>query len=128
MLKHLAYVVLFVEDLERALAFYTEKIGLAVRHRDKGYAEIAVDGPKFALLERWRLPALVGEAESKLPQRGAHEGEVAFLVQDVNAVYAQLVARGVDFVALPEDRRWGQRTAYFRDPDGHLIEIATNLR
>ena len=128
MLRHLAYVILFVEDLERSLAFYKDILGMTVRHRAEGYAELAVEGPKFALLERWRLPALVGESESGLPPPGTHEGEVAFLVQDVDEVYARLRSRGVAFVSAPEDRPWGQRTAYFRDPDGHLIELAMNLR
>ena len=128
MLRHLAYVILFVEDLERSLAFYTDILGMTVRHRADGYAELAVEGPKFALLERWRLPALVGEPESGPPPPGTHEGEVAFLVQDVDEVYARLRSRGVAFVSAPEDRPWRQRTAYFRDPDGHLIELAMNLR
>jgi lactoylglutathione lyase len=127
MLRHLAYVIHFVEDLERSLAFYTDILEMTVRHRAEGYAELAVEGPKFALLERWRLPALVGESESGLPPPGTHEGEVAFLVQDVDEVYARLCGRGVAFVCAPEDRPWGQRTAYFRDPDGHLIELAMNL-
>ena len=128
MLRHLAYVVLFVEDLERSLAFYTETLGMVVRHRAEGYAELDVEGPKFALLQRWRLPALVGEAESGVPPPGTHEGEVAFLVENVDEVYARLHSQGVAFVSAPVDRPYGQRTAYFRDPDGHLIELAMNLR
>lgn len=128
MLRHLAYVVLFVQDLERSLAFYTQRLGMAVRHRAEGYVELAVEGPKFALLERWRLPALVGEAESGPPPPRTHEGEVAFLVENVDEVYARLRSLGVAFVCAPEDRPWGQRTAYCQDPDGHLIELAQNLR
>lgn len=82
---------------------------------------------QFALLARWRVPGLVGEAHAARPAPGAHEGEVAFLVEDVDRVYRELVGRGVSFVCAPEDRPWGQRTAYFHDPEGHLIEIATNL-
>jgi len=127
MLRHLAYVILFVEDFERAIAFYTEVLGIPVRHRADGYVELDVEGPKFALLARWRLPALVGISESGSPSPGTHEGEVAFLVEDVDAMYARLCSRGVVFVGPPEDRPYGQRTAYFRDPDGHLIELAMNL-
>lgn len=127
MLRHLAYVILFVEDFERAVAFYTEVLGMPVRHRADGYVELGVEGPKFALLARWRLPALVGTSESGSPPPGTHEGEVAFLVEDVDAMYARLRSQGVVFVCPPEDRPYGQRTAYFRDPDGHLIELAMNL-
>src|SRR3990172_9234070 len=67
-LRDLHYVVLFVEDLERSLGFYRNTLGLEVRHRAEGYAELAVNGPKFALLERWRVPALVGNAEALRPR------------------------------------------------------------
>lgn len=127
MLRHLGYVVLFVENLERSLAFYTQRLGLPVRHRAEGYVELAVEGPKFGLLERWRLPALVGEAESGTPPSGTHESEVAFLVDNIDEVYARLCALGVAFLRAPEDRPWGQRTAYLKDPDGYLIELAQNL-
>lgn len=127
MLRDLRYVILFVDDLERSVEFYRDTLALEVRHRVEGYAELAVDGPRFALLERWRVPELVGTGEALKPPAGAHEAEVAFLVDDVDAVYATLRAHGVDFVCAPTDRAWRQRTAYFKDPDGHLIEIAQNL-
>ena len=127
-LRDLRYVILFVEDLERSLEFYVRKVGLEVRHRAEGYAELAVDGPKRALLERWRVAEIVGSGEAQRPAPGAHEGEVAFVVDDVDAVYGELRARGVAFVCPPTDRPWSQRTAYFKDPDGHLLEIAQELR
>ena len=124
---HLGYAILFVEDFDRAVGFYVDKVGLPVRHRAEGYVEFAVEGSKFALLARRRVSALVGETHAGIRPRGAHEGEVAFLVEDVDRVYRELAARGVPFVCAPQNRPWGQRIAYFDDPDGHLIEIATNL-
>jgi catechol 2,3-dioxygenase-like lactoylglutathione lyase family enzyme len=120
-------VVLFVDDLDRALAFYVDKVGLPVRFKDKGYAELAVAGCKFSLLARARLPELIGAAHTGRPPAGAHEAGVTLLVEDVDRVHRELSGRGVTFLASPQDRAWGQRTAYFQDPEGHLIEIATNL-
>ncbi len=102
-LRDLRYVILFVEDLERSLEFYLRKVGLEVRYRAEGYAELAVDGPKLALLERWRISEIVGSGEAQRPAPGAHEGEVAFVVEDVDAVYGELRARGVAF-RLPAHR------------------------
>ena len=127
MFCYLGYVVLFVEDLDRALTFYVDKVGLPLRFQDKGYAELAVEGSKFALLARSRVAELTGDAHTGHPAPGAHEGSVTLLVEDVNRVHRELAARGVDFLGGPKDRPWGQRTACFHDPDGHLIEIATNL-
>lgn len=127
MFCYLGYVVLFVEDLDRALAFYRDKVGLTVRFQDKGYAELAVAGSKFALLARSRLPELVGAAHAGRPAAGAHEAGVTFLVEDVDRVHRDLNGRGVSFLGAPQNRPWGQRTAYFQDSEGHLIELATNL-
>jgi len=46
-------------------------------------------------------------------------------VDDVDALYEKLVARGVEFLNGPMDRPWGPRTAAFADPAGHMWEIAS---
>jgi|SRR5579884_1100453 len=49
-------------------------------------------------------------------------------VENVDAAYAQLQAKGVRFVTAPQDHaEWGIRTAHFRDPDGNLLEIYSPL-
>ena len=127
MLWYLGYVVLFVEDFDRSVAFYAERVGLPVRLRAEGYAEFAVEGAKFALLGRSRVAELTGDAHAARPAPGAHEGAVTVLVEDVDRVHRELSGRGVPFLGAPQDRPWGQRSVFFHDPEGHLIEIATNL-
>ena len=127
MFCYLGYVVLFVEDLDRTLSFYVDKVGLPVRFKDEGYAELAVEGTKFALLARSRVPGLVGQAHAGRPAPGAHESAVTFLVEDVDRAHREMCGRGVTFLGSPQDRPWGQRAVYFQDPEGHLIEVATNL-
>jgi lactoylglutathione lyase len=45
-------------------------------------------------------------------------------VDDVDAMCAELTARGVELLNGPMDRPWGIRTASFVDPGGHIWEIA----
>ena len=45
-------------------------------------------------------------------------------VDDVDAMCEELKKRGVDLLNGPLDRPWGIRTASFRDPGGHIWEIA----
>ena len=45
-------------------------------------------------------------------------------VDDVDATCAELAERGVELLNGPMDRPWGVRTASFRDPGGHIWEIA----
>jgi len=44
-------------------------------------------------------------------------------VDDVDAEYAALTAKGLKFIKPPVDQPWGRRTAYFADPEGNLWEL-----
>lgn len=44
-------------------------------------------------------------------------------VDEVDKIYAELKAKGVQWIKEPTTQPWGQRTAYFTDPDGHIWEI-----
>jgi hypothetical protein len=51
------------------------------KFRDCGYAEFVTEGTKFGLFERAKLPELIG----RVARAGGPGGEVAFLVEDVDA-------------------------------------------
>ena len=50
--------------------------------------------------------------------------QLTITVDDVDALCADLTARGVELLNGPIDRPWGIRTASFMDPAGHIWEIA----
>ena len=127
MLWYLGYVVLFAEDFDGLTDYYSKKVGLPVRLRADGYAEFAIEGAKFALLSRSRAVELIGDTLGGRPTSGSDACAVTILVEDVDRVYRDLSGRGVSFIGSPKDRPWGQRSVYFRDPEGHVVEIATNL-
>ena len=121
------YVVVIVEDLDRALAFYTGVLGLELGHRSGKFAQLATGATRIALFERSAMATVLGTALEP-PDRRAPAFELGFKVPDVDAAYAELVALGAEASVSPTDRPWGQRTAYVRDPDGHLIELAEDRR
>jgi lactoylglutathione lyase len=120
--ERLGYAILFVSDLERSIAFYRDTIGLPLRHQVEQYAEFGTLGAKFALFARSGLPGLIGRQapEARVPWP---QGEVAFLCEDVDDEHARLAAAGVEVLAPPTDRPWGERTLHVADPDGNVVEL-----
>ena len=121
------YIILIVEDLERALQFYTGVLGLRLGHRSGDYAQLDTGATRLALYTRNAMARTLSMSLNA-PAVDAPGFEIGFKVADVNAAFSELVAHGAPAVVPPTDRFWGQRTAYVRDPDGHLIELAQDLR
>jgi lactoylglutathione lyase len=75
------------------------------------------------LLAATEAPSLVAPATVGGPDAGARF-QFTLGVDDVDATCAMLEQRGVEILNGPIDRPWGIRTASFRDPGGHIWEIA----
>jgi len=125
-LSVLDYVILIVDDLDRALDFYTEVLGLRLGHRSGDYAQMDTGTTRLGFYTRDAMSRTLGMS-IKLPENEAPAFEIGFKVADVDDAYKELVANGASPVTSPITRPWGQRTAYVRDPDGHLIELAQDL-
>lgn len=123
-MNHLGYVILFVADLERSVAFYRDVIGLPFKLEGDGYVEFATRGVKFGLYDRNRLGELTGHG-AEAPGRPG--GEVVFLVEDVDAEAVRLRAAGATILKGPVDRAWGHRTVHVEDPDGFVVELAVEI-
>ena len=122
----LDYVVLMVADLDRALAFYTGTLALTLQRRAEHYAQIKAGTTRLSLYTRDAMAETLGMA-IEAPRLDAPAFELGFKVADCDAAFAELVAAGAAAVTMPTTRPWGQRTAYVRDPDGNLIELAQDL-
>jgi lactoylglutathione lyase len=123
-MNHLGYVILFVADLGRSVAFYRDVIGVPFRLQGDGYVEFATEGSRFGLYDRNRLGELTGQ-DSTAPHRPG--GEVVFLVGDVDAEAERLRAAGATILSGPVDRPWGHRTLHMEDPDGFVVELAEEI-
>lgn len=122
----LDYVVLIVKDLEPALEFYCGVLGLELLHRKPTYAQIIAGTTRLGIYTRRAMEETLSR-ELAEPDERAPAFELGFKVENVDAAYEELVALGVESAAAPTTRLWGQRTAYVRDPDGNLVELAQDL-
>jgi catechol 2,3-dioxygenase-like lactoylglutathione lyase family enzyme len=119
----LAAITLFVEDLGAAKRFYRDVFQLPVVFEDDNSAVFEFGDTLVNLLETDQAPALVAPAPVAAPDAGVRF-QFTLRVDDVDAMAEQLKARGVELLNGPMDRPWGIRTASFRDPGGHVWEIA----
>jgi len=108
-LVELAY---FTDDFDRMADFYSSLLGIAPVARSDGMAIIVVGTTKIFIHQRYT------PAQGELPP----ENHTALAVTGVDAAVQQLVASGITVEIPPRDYYWG-RSAYLRDPDGHLIEL-----
>jgi catechol 2,3-dioxygenase-like lactoylglutathione lyase family enzyme len=119
-------LTLFVEDLEGSKVFYRNVFGLSVFFEDENSAVFKFENTLINLL---KIPAAVDLVKPGVvadPGAGSRF-QLTIPVDDVDAVCAELAARGVELLNGPMNRPWGIRTASFTDPGGHIWEIAQPL-
>ncbi|MBP6786015.1 MAG: VOC family protein [Candidatus Promineofilum sp.] len=121
--KAIYAVTLFVEDLEAAKEFYQRAFDLPVMFEDDTSAVFEFGDVLINLLKSTAADELVAPAVVGRPQAGARF-VFTIRVDDVDAMCAQLAARGVALLNGPMDRPWGIRSASFTDPAGYIWEIA----
>ncbi|MBA3365622.1 MAG: VOC family protein [Actinobacteria bacterium] len=116
-------ITLFVEDLETAKQFYQEVFGLPVTFEDDASAVFKFGDTLVNLLRTTAAQELIEPAAVASREAGARL-QFTLEVDDVDAMCAELATRGVKLLNGPMDRPWGIRTASFKDPGGHIWEIA----
>jgi predicted enzyme related to lactoylglutathione lyase len=110
-----SYVNVFVTDLDRATAFYRDKLGLALQFssQEHGYASFAAGTVRLGV-------ALPGADHANLV--GRHTG-VGLEVADLEAEHARLTGLGVQFTMPPTRQPWGGFMAMIADADGNTFYL-----
>jgi catechol 2,3-dioxygenase-like lactoylglutathione lyase family enzyme len=114
--------ILGTVDMERALAFYGQTLGLSVISADAYGTSLEAGGTELRLT---RVPAVVSTPYSQL----------AWRVADLTSVVTALAEVGIgverfDHLEQDDVGAWtgpgGVRVAWFRDPDGNLLSVVEN--
>ncbi len=119
-----AYAVLMTRNLDRALAFYVDLLGLSVISRDEYGCFLEAGGTEVRLSVVAEVPETPGTV-------------LGWRVPDVSATVAWLAGLGVtvehiDGIGQDSAGIWasadGARLAWFRDPDGNLLSLLENAQ
>jgi len=100
-------VIISVESVESALAFYRDLLGLTVQQGD-GMTRLGDGDVEILLHERPSRPSDLGLA-------------LSFRVDDLDTTCADWTRAGGTVVDPPATQPWGERMAVLRDADGHLV-------
>lgn len=121
---------LFVNDLLKMVNFYRDVIGISITWDGQGpYAEFKHQGIRFSMFERARLPELLGQTPD-YPDGLNGSFELAINVGDpgnVDLTYQRMLGAGARGIYDPRNEPWNMRSAMISDPEGNLIEIASDF-
>jgi methylmalonyl-CoA/ethylmalonyl-CoA epimerase len=119
-LAEIGQIALSVRDLERAVAFYRDGLGM----------QFLFQVPNLAFFDCAGVRLMLSTPEEG---EGHRPGSVIyFRVADIGAAYATLKARGVPFIdephliaKMPDHDLW---MAFFNDPDGNTLALMSEVR
>lgn len=122
-----------VDDLEAAMAFYRDGLGLPtegiVGTEFEDGAVVFFELNDDLILALYPREALAKDAGLPLGPPSPTEFSIGHTVaskDEVDAVMQQAGAAGARITDPAKDRFWGGYSGYFQDPDGHLWEVAWN--
>ncbi|MBM4406261.1 MAG: VOC family protein [Chloroflexi bacterium] len=128
-----------VSDFDRSIAFYRDVLGMTVKRtflKDGETLGVMTGYPgtqlRIAMLaagdHEIELLHYIPAAGKKQPpeRRDIGAGHIAFQVDDIEAVYKDLKAKGVRFVSPPQDFG-AAKACYFTDPDGITLELVQRM-
>jgi len=126
-------ITLGVDDLERALKFYRDGLGLKTKgiigtefeHGAVALFELE-GGMMISLFERGNLALDATIAQTPPSPTEFSIGQLLGSKQAVDAMMAEAARAGARIVKPAQDVFWGGYSGYFQDPDGHLWEILWN--
>lgn len=126
MKPRISMITLGVSDLDRAVEFYETGLGFPRLESPPSVAFFTLNGTWLGLFGREALAE-----DAKVSPEGGGFGAMALAHnlesrEEVDRVFAEAIAAGAEPTKEPQDVFWGGYSGYFRDPDGHLWEIAHN--
>jgi catechol 2,3-dioxygenase-like lactoylglutathione lyase family enzyme len=125
----LGYVLVYVPDVARAIAFWQQAFGLGLRfaHESGTYAELETGATALGFVAEEIARANGGDFRPNRSDGPPAGVELALTTHDVAAAWQRALDAGAAAVKPPSTKPWGQTVAYVRDPDGVLVELCTPM-
>lgn len=121
-------IMLAVEDLDRAKAFYGEGLGCAIEKDFPGFVSfnLGEGSADLALYQREAAAQDAGVSPEGSGFRGVSFHYITESREAVDEVITAAAKAGGTVVKEATAAQWGGYSGYFSDPDGHLWKVATS--
>ena len=106
----LTYVIKYVGDMERAVKFYQDRLGFALRFQSPGWSEFETGETTLAL-------------HLASQEHPAGTSQLGFGVADIDSFYEEQKGNGVEFTTAPTES-FGSRIAKFKDSEGAECSVS----
>ncbi|MGO3327192.1 VOC family protein [Gordonia sp. (in: high G+C Gram-positive bacteria)] len=120
----LAATRIITDDIDALVGFYEDVTGISVERLHPLFAELRTPSGTLAIASSATVPLL---GENVAQGRSNRSIILDFRVDDVDATYVALQDTVAEFVRVPTDMPWGNRSLLLRDPDGNLINFFTPI-
>ena len=117
------YVIVFVSDMKRSVAFYRDVLGMPLKFESPEWTEFATEGATLALHKS--EGSNPGDDNTQLEPAG--QCRPGLQVTNLDAFHQKMVEQDVPCIQEPEER-FGARIAQYLDPDGLAISVGEERR
>ena len=120
MFNKLFAICILTDNFKESIDFYKNKLGLEVNSNEGEFADFKLEGTSLAIFGK-------NDAIAMFPEKYMKSGGgivVAYQVNSLNEEVARLKNVGIKIFEGPKETAWGQKVAYFNDPDGNILEVS----
>ena len=123
--RKIQWIIIIANDVTKLKEFYTEKLGFKIVREvpEDGFVQMQVGHQFFALFDKDEVKKVLGD---ELVTDDFKKAKTIYSFNEptnFDEQYDQLKTSGVEFIKEPKVQPWGQKTAYFKDPEGNIWEI-----
>ncbi len=129
MKPQIALITLLTDHVPGMVTFYRDVLGFEVDVDMGEYVSLKNEGVRFAICDR-NIMLEATAHESYTIGASGQAVELAFQCDspaEVDQMYEKITSKGARGIKAPASMPWGQRTAFFSDPEGYIHEIFSDI-
>lgn len=126
----LTYTILYVNNVTDSVLFYENAFGIKKRliHESGDYAEMETGEVTLAFCAHNLAKEVVKQNYRKASQGQLIGSQISFEPHNLKEAYEEALRNGAKSITPPEVKPWGWESAILMDLDGHIVELAKEIK